>query len=115
MCAPVPVLPGAGVHERCACGQVIHVDMPTVLNAGERACIEFEELGRNLNAGSGPLRRAAVPALAITRGTMGTGDSIRRVAQDVTSLTQARPPDLAHPPYPLQGSHVCSPSPIECT
>ena len=75
--------------------QVIHVDMPTALNAVERASIEFEELGRSLNVVSGPLRRAAIPAVAITRGTMGTGDSIRRVAQDVTSLTQARPPDLA--------------------
>ena len=68
--------------------------MPTALNAVERASIEFEELGRSLNVVSGPLRRAAVPAVAITRGTMGTGDSIRRVAQDVTSLTQARSPDL---------------------
>ena len=72
------------------CRQVIHVDMPTALNAVERASIEFETLGHALNRLSGPLTRAAVPAVAITRGTLGTGDGIRRVAQDVTALTQAR-------------------------
>ena len=65
--------------------QVIHVDMPTALNAVERASIEFETLGHSLNRLSGPLKRAAVPTI---RGTLGTGDGIRRVAQDVTALTQ---------------------------
>ena len=74
--------------------QVIHVDMPTALNAVERASIEFETLGHSLNRLSGPLKRAAVPAVAI-RGTLGTGDGIRRVAQDVTALTQVSLPDLA--------------------
>lgn len=63
--------------------------MPTTLNAVERASVEFEELGRNLNMLSGPLRRAAVPAIAVRTMGSSTGDSMRRIAQDVTSLTQA--------------------------
>ena len=62
--------------------------MPTTLNAVERASIEFEELGRNLNMLSGPIRRAAVPALAVRTMGSSTGDGMRRIAQDVTALTQ---------------------------
>ena len=72
--------------------------MPTTLNAVERASIEFEELGRNLNMLSGPIRRAAVPALAVRTMGSSTGDGMRRIAQDVTSLTQ-----------------VLSCSPVSCT
>lgn len=75
-------------HARLLVCQVINTDMPTTLNAVERASIEFEELGRNLNMLSGPIRRAAVPALAVRTMGSSTGDGMRRIAQDVTSLTQ---------------------------
>lgn len=68
--------------------QVIHTDLPTTLNAMERTSIEFEELGRSLNMLSGPIKRAAVPALAVRAVSNNTGDSMRRIAHDVTSLTQ---------------------------
>lgn len=78
-----------GADARLLCNsQIIYTDMPTTLNAVERASIEFEELGRNLNMLSGPIRRAAVPALAVRTMGSTTGDSMRRIAQDVTSLTQ---------------------------
>ncbi|BDA41934.1 hypothetical protein COCOBI_02-7320 [Coccomyxa sp. Obi] len=74
--------------------EVINTDMPTTLNAVERASIEFEELGRNLNMLSGPIRRAAVPALAVRTMGSSTGDGMRRIAQDVTALTQALTPAM---------------------
>ena len=37
---------------------------------------------------SGPIKRAAVPALAVRAVSNNTGDSMRRIAHDVTSLTQ---------------------------
>ncbi len=77
--------------------QVINTDMPTTLNAVERASIEFEELGRNLNMLSGPIRRAAVPALAVRTMGSSTGDGMRRIAQDVTSLTQVQSHALFFP------------------
>lgn len=80
--------------------------MPTTLNAVERASIEFEELGRNLNMLSGPIRRAAVPALAVRTMGSSTGDGMRRIAQDVTALTQVPVScvaDLSHAEfYPTQ-------------
>ena len=68
--------------------QVIHTDLPTTLNAMERTSLEFEELGRSLNMLSGPIKRAAVPALAVRAVSNNTGDSMRRIAHDVTALTQ---------------------------
>lgn len=68
--------------------QVIHTDLPTTLNAMERTSLEFEELGRSLNMLSGPIKRAAVPALAVRAVSNNTGDGMRRIANDVTSLTQ---------------------------
>ena len=68
--------------------QVIHTDLPTTLNAMERTSLEFEELGRSLNMLSGPIKRAAVPALAVRAVSNNTGDGMRRFANDVTSLTQ---------------------------
>lgn len=68
--------------------QVIHTDLPTTLNAMERTSLEFEELGRSLNMLSGPIKRAAVPALAVRAVSNNTGDSMRKIAHDVTSLTQ---------------------------
>ena len=37
---------------------------------------------------SGPIKRAAVPALAVRAVSNNTGDGMRRIANDVTSLTQ---------------------------
>ena len=54
----------------------------------ERTSLEFEELGRSLNMLSGPIKRAAVPALAVRAVSNNTGDSMRRIAHDVTALTQ---------------------------
>ena len=69
---------------------MIHTDLPTTLNAMERTSLEFEELGRSLNMLSGPIKRAAVPALAVRAVSNNTGDGMRKIANDVTSLTQVR-------------------------
>ncbi len=37
---------------------------------------------------SGPIKRAAVPALAVRAVSNNTGDGMRKIANDVTSLTQ---------------------------
>ena len=39
---------------------------------------------------SGPIKRAAVPALAVRAVSNNTGDGMRKIANDVTSLTQVR-------------------------
>ncbi|CAK0744020.1 hypothetical protein CVIRNUC_001515 [Coccomyxa viridis] len=87
-----------GMEEACEelekASEVIHTDLPTTLNAMERTSIEFEELGRSLNMLSGPIKRAAVPALAVRAVSNNTGDSMRRIAHDVTSLTQALTPAM---------------------
>ena len=75
---------------QCMHVQVIHTDLPTTLNAMERTSLEFEELGRSLNMLSGPIKRAAVPALAVRAVSNNTGDGMRRIANDVTSLTLVR-------------------------
>ncbi|CAL5219305.1 g1113 [Coccomyxa viridis] len=87
-----------GMEEACEelekASEVIHTDLPTTLNAMERTSLEFEELGRSLNMLSGPIKRAAVPALAVRAVSNNTGDGMRKIANDVTSLTQALTPAM---------------------
>ena len=51
---------------------------------------------------SGPIKRAAVPALAVRAVSNNTGDGMRRIANDVTSLTQVNFYN-ADPPASLGG------------
>jgi len=100
---------------------VINNDLPTTLDSMERASLEFEELGQNLNGLTGGLRKKPAAGKGAKDGKGGpsppaegkqgitvyemnpveaiqasTINSMRKVAQDVSSLTAVPPPTTTH-------------------
>ena len=88
-------LPAMSPHEAPSllCVQVLHAELPTTLDAMERASLEFEELGKRFNILTAPLRpkHAKVPTPAAPKDAAapqeGSGSSMRRIVSDVAALT----------------------------